>query len=221
MLSIRPRGGDGPMYAPERDLAYITPTLMAAAMRTLEPGYQDDELVRYCQQYGISDDVLGTAVERMAEAQHNFVSAFDVLTPAQALNLADFTELPYSVRNVVFAAFGRALVGAWFQAVRDVTHIGEVPRAAGELADYYAVATLVSGKLLDRPPVDATRHVAVIEQLKMQVDANGAKLSRQADALMQLRATLSSLTKQLDDRKAEGLWARIRRWWQERRNTGT
>lgn len=170
-VNMRPPGAAGPMYAPERDLAYIAPTLLRAAIVSLDPPNILPSLRAYMDQHGVTDADLAKAINAIAEAQTLFVGTLDVRSPYDALQAAGFLDLSGAIQGVVLAAFGRVLLGAWFQAVRDTTHIEDAPANQEDISRYYYAALSAAANLrqeaVPAAPEDPRLAAAVLaEQLR-------------------------------------------------------
>jgi len=136
-IGYRPKGDSGPLYHPDRDYAYITPTLMRAAIERLDN--PSDEARAWKQEHAITDDEIVAVAEALARAQRDFVNAADPVSSfEQALNRRDFAELRYPVRQFLFATIGEVFCAAWFTAVREVTKINEESPAASGMAEFMA-----------------------------------------------------------------------------------
>lgn len=183
MLQYKPRGGDGPMYAPQRDLAHITPTLMQSAISRFDVENMEPALRAELTKHGISDEILLNAVRAFAESQRMYVYQPGIRGPHDAFAMTGFDQVPVVLQNIILATIGGVLVGAWFEAVRTVTIVGEETPAAQEVA----ALTSVGRELVRRggypvvPPhpqeqeVEALRHRAAalhtkVEQLLEQLE---------------------------------------------------
>ena len=135
-IGYKPRGDNGPLYHPERDYAYITPTLMRQAIENLEAPLQADAK-KWKEDNDITEAEIITAAQALADAQRDFVNGADpVKTLEQALNRQDWMALRYPVRQYVLAAIGEVILGAWFKAVREVTQVGEHSPAENEMCRF-------------------------------------------------------------------------------------
>lgn len=252
-MGFRPQGGDGPMYSPQRDLAYITPTIMQGAMARLDEQNWTANQREYFESVGLTAQALGQAVEALAESQRFFVEASDTLDYLEALRHGGFTLCAPVAQDVVLAAVGQALVAAWFHGVREVTRLGDVPFSAEGTSMYMAYAKWVAERLGVRPLEPHAQLLADKEELNIVAIHNGLRISLQAQELgrrrneiarcrserteaaqtaEQLRLELAQAIEQLTrlrsklevaeieliQRRSEGLWARIRRWWRDTSN---
>lgn len=145
-IGFRPKGENGPAYHPDRDYAYLTPTLMCAAIDRIEIA-ADEELTAWKQEHRITEPELAEAAEALARAQRDFVNAADpVKSLQQALDRRDWHSIRYVVRQTLLASIGEVFCAAWFTAVRDVSMINEEPAAAEGMADFTArVKQFVAG----------------------------------------------------------------------------
>jgi len=206
-IGFRPKGVAAPMYNPERDYAYITPTLMRAAIENLDS--DDDEIRAWRSDHGISDAAIAAAATSLAEAQRDFVNAVDpVASFEQALARRNFASLPFVVRQFLFASVGYVFCAAWFQAVREVSIVGEESPAAGDMARFAAVVAAFAQKSVG-PPIPCAE---TVETLKFK---NDVLASRVSVLLTQLEAyrdaqQLADLREQLrQDEKSKSFYARI------------
>ena len=136
-IGYRPKGDSGPLYHPDRDYAYITPTLMRLAIERLTTGSLSDEAKKWQAAHNITSDELISLADAFARAQRDFVNAADPVSSFdQALARRDWFDIRYEVRQFLFAVIGEVFCAAWFTAVRDVTHINEVSPAAAGMTDF-------------------------------------------------------------------------------------
>lgn len=228
-IGFRPKGGDGPNYSPQRDLAYITPTILAKAMDALDESCWTAKQRDYFDSVGLTGAAIGEAIDKLAESQRFFVEAVDVQDHVAALKAAGFVDCDPRAQDVVMAAIGNAVTAAWFHAVREVTRMGEVPFSAEGTSLYMANAKWIASKLgaVELPP--HAQLLADKEHLNTVAVHNGLRISMQSEAMQRLRAenarllaaataaktTAGELNTQLNELKTEGLWARIRRWWRD------
>lgn len=137
-IGYRRKGENGPMYNPERDYAYITPTLMRIAIEYLEVN-EPKEKVEWRGKEQISNEEINRAVVALANAQRDFVNAADpVRNFEQALMRHDFYSCRYLVRQFLFATIGEVFCAAWFSAVREVSIVGEESPAQTDMARFCA-----------------------------------------------------------------------------------
>lgn len=137
-IGYRPQGAAGPMYNPERDFAYITPTLMKQAIENMSappnPEFED-----WKKANNVTENEIILAAEALAAAQRDFVSTADPVDSLhQALQRRDYFALPLSVRLFLQAMIGEVMMGAWFKAVREVSMKGEESPAQNEMCRFTA-----------------------------------------------------------------------------------
>lgn len=138
-IGYRPKGSDGPIYNPERDYAYITPTLMRSAIERLDANDIPDDIKTWKQDNEISEAEIVAVSEALARAQRDFVNAADpVESFEQALRRRDFYDVRYPVRQFLFASIGEVFCAAWFVAVREVSKIGADSPAARGMSEFTA-----------------------------------------------------------------------------------
>jgi hypothetical protein len=138
-IGYRPKGSDGPIYNPDRDYAYITPTLMRSAIERLDAQDLPDEIKQWKQNNNITEAEIVAAAEALARAQRDFVNAADPVESFEhALSRRDFHDLRLPVRQLLFSIIGEVFCAAWFVAIRDVSKIGLGSAAETEMADFTA-----------------------------------------------------------------------------------
>lgn len=160
VIGYRKKGENGPLYNPERDYAYITPTLMRIAVEKLDA--QNLESVRTA--HGITEDEILRVSEALARAQQDFVNAADPVNSfEQALDRHGFYNFRPAVQQFIFASIGEVFCAAWFTAVREVSVVGEESPAAEDMARFSAAVREFVSRRGTKPY--AADHMA--EHLKM------------------------------------------------------
>lgn len=184
-IGYRPRGESGALYHPDRDYAYITPTLMRIAIERLESNQLSDETKAWKQEHNITNEELGALAEALARAQRDFVNGADpVASFEHALNRRDWFDLRYPVRQFLFAVIGEVFCAAWFTAVREVTRQNEDSPAAPQMAEFIAAVR----KFVGRDSADALAH------------ARAAELQLHNDVLQSRLQTLYARVQELEQR---------------------
>ena len=136
-IGYRQKGDNGPMYNPERDYAYITPTLMTRAIENMDISSLSAEALDWYGKNNITDDDVNKIAEALAAAQRDFVNAADPVSSfEQALARRNFVVFSYPLRQVLFAAIGEVCCAAWFLAVREVSVVGEESPAQANMARF-------------------------------------------------------------------------------------
>lgn len=207
-IGFKPKGEVGPAYHPDRDYAYLTPTLMCAAIDRMEMA-PTDELKEWKTQHNITPEEIATVAEALARAQQDFVNSADAVTSfEQALARRDWADVRYPVRQLLFAAIGEVFCAAWFTAVRDVSLVNEESPATAGMVDFAArVKQFVgaSGQI-----VEAEKRVAALQFrnniLQSRVNTLGAQVDKLAK---QLTAQSQPITVTPTSRP---WWARILSW---------
>lgn len=182
-IGYKHRGDNGPLYHPERDYAYITPTLMRQAIENLEAPLQADAK-KWKEDNGITEAEIITAAQALADAQRDFVNGADpVKTLEQALNRQDWMALRYEVRQYVLATIGEVILGAWFKAVREVTQVGEHSPAENEMCRFSNVVREFAART-GAPVIDPT---SVADTLLFQNDVLQTRLNMTHADLMRVK----------------------------------
>lgn len=131
-IQVRPRGINGPMYAPQRDLAYFYGPFMQEALAGLERSARPAYLNELMYELHITEEALSSAVGALAEALSRFVHDDEVRTVYDALTKSGFMDQPAGAQAVVLARLGEVLTAGFFVALRDVTPInGREPKECG------------------------------------------------------------------------------------------
>lgn len=182
-IGYRRQGDNGPLYHPERDYAYITPTLMRQAIENLEAP-PSEEMKRWRDEQKITDEEIVAAADALAEAQRHFVSCADPVTSLeQALNREGWQKLRYAVQQYLLAAVGEVVLGAWFNAVREVTIKGEESPAQNEMCRFSGVVRMFCQRH-GAPILDST---SVADTLLLRQDILLGQLQQMHKEKLQLR----------------------------------
>jgi hypothetical protein len=133
------RKGDGtPLYNPERDYAYITPTLMRLAVEKLEAN-DPPERSQWRLEHNVRQGEIVKLTEALAKAQNDFVNAADPVKSFEAaLERHGFFDFRYELRQYLFATMGEVFCAAWFKAIREVSIVNEESPAAVDMARFTA-----------------------------------------------------------------------------------
>jgi len=87
-----------------------------------EPWYKD-----YLDHFGVSEDELGRGAEVLAEYLNAASRQVEENRPEDTLERVGFFDLPAPVQFVIQAKLGQMLLAAYFQGIREVTHLNEEP----------------------------------------------------------------------------------------------
>jgi hypothetical protein len=214
-IGYRQKGDNGPLYNPERDYAYITPTLMTRAIENMDIGALSAEALDWYAKNNITDDDVTKIAEALAAAQRDFVNAADPVSSfEQALARRNFMEFSYPLRQLLFAAVGEVCCAAWFLAVREVSIIGEESPAQANMARFVSTvrefaarhgapkydADFAADHLLMRNDVLQTR----MNLLYKELDATREKLAAMKLAAMPPSETTDTAV------QVKPLWQRIK-----------
>jgi hypothetical protein len=172
-IGYRPKGEAGPAYHPDRDYAYITPTLMKAAVERLDDAVLSEEAREWKKANNVTEEDINAVVEALARAQRDFVNAADsVRSIEQALARRDFYEVRYPVRQFLFATIGEVFCAAWFTAVREVSCVNEETPAAPGMADFMAAVRSFVGVTRSSVPAEVA-----LADLKLRNDVLQSRLN--------------------------------------------
>lgn len=182
-IGYKKKGDSGPLYNPERDYAYITPTLMRIAIENLDA--ESGLIADLKKQHNITQDEVVKIAEALAEAQKDFVNAADPVSSfSQALRRHGFQNFRPAVQQLLFASVGEVFCAAWFTAVREVSLVGEESPAAEDMARFTAVVREFASNN-KRSWYDANHMAEHLSMLNDVLQARVNELGRQVVALQQ------------------------------------
>lgn len=145
-IGYRMKGDSGPLYNPERDYAYITPTLMRQAIEKLDAN-DDANREKWRHEHDITEAEVVAVATALAAAQRDFVNAADPVSSFEiALNRHNFFSFRYVVQQYLWAAIGEAFCAAWFVAVREVSVVGQESPAQTDMARFTAAVREFANK---------------------------------------------------------------------------
>lgn len=131
-VQLRPRGLQGPMYAPQRDLAYFFSPFVQEAMAGLLPEHRAPHICEAMSQLGVTDEDLAKTAEAFASAMQQIVHTDGIQTVYDALRQAGFFDIPMGARLLWLYRLGEVLTAGFFVALRDVTPRDDrTPKACG------------------------------------------------------------------------------------------
>jgi len=188
-IGYRKKGDVGPLYSPERDYAYVTPTLMVAAIENMDRQCASPEELAWRQANNIESGEVVRIAEALADAQRDFVNAADpVLSLTQALARHRFYDFRFPVRQLLFAALGEVFLGAWFKAVREVSVVGEEAPVTNDMARFSAAVL----EFTRREGCCGYNTEYTAEHLKFYVDVLQARLNETYKEVQRLRGELAA-----------------------------
>ena len=185
-IGYKHRGSDGPLYHPERDFAYITPTFMRQAIENMSSP-PDLDVEAWLHENNITDAEIVSAAEALADAQRDFVNSADpVKSLQQALHRRDYFSLRLPVRLLLEAMVGQVMLGAWFKAVREVTAVGAESPAQNDICRFKSAVCEFAAR---QGALQLDGNVAA-EVVKMQNDVMRAKIQAAYDELRGMKQAL-------------------------------
>jgi hypothetical protein len=205
-IGYRKKGDNGPLYCPERDYAYITPTLMRMAIENLDS--QQTPLAAWREEHAITSAELVKIAETLADAQRDFVNAVDPVSSfSQALRRHGFYDFRPCVQQLLFASMGEIFCAAWFQAVREVSVVGEESPVSEDMARF--TATVREFAVHHKQPWYDAHYMA--EHLRMLNDVLQARINELGRQCAVLHADLVSAKQAVVAvaQKPATLWSRV------------
>jgi len=185
---FRPRGEQGPMYAPQRDLAHIGPSIIQTAVSAFDEERQTPELKQTLASLQLTTQDICEAVAKFVEAQRLFVYAPQVRNINDAFAETGWDAVRPELRVLIYNQLGVVLTGAWFWCVREVTIVGEATPAAQQVAAMLSVGREIGrrGGYTDVPPVPTETEVLLLQHQNAALTARVAQL---LETIEKLRAT--------------------------------
>jgi len=199
-IGYRRKGETGPLYNPERDYAYITPTLMVTAIENMDSQIISQEEISWRQENNITPAEVVLVAEALADAQRDFINAADpVQSLVQALSRHGFYDVRFPVRQLLFASIGEVVLGAWFKAVREVSVVGEESPVSENMARFAATVR----EFVRRHGGLGYNADHMAEHLKMYTDVLQARLNETYKEVQRLNGELALARKQVVLQAAE------------------
>jgi hypothetical protein len=215
IAQFRPKGDpSAPMYAPQRDLAYIYAPAVREAFFGLQPEHIGPYAKDLMQQQGLDFETLGLAVERFVAAHESFVHDPEISSPEDALRRSGFLDMPQLAQLLIYSRIGATMTGGFFVALRDVT-----PFFAGVPPEVELAQMLGSGRALaawcqgcnEDDPVIADGLKAELETTKAELAQCKHAISRKSAEFVEFRhAVITRQQAAMEDFKRA--W-RKRPWW--------
>jgi hypothetical protein len=191
-IDYKKKGDNGPLYNPERDYAYITPTLMCTAIQNLDAAVASPEELAWREQHDITDAAIAKIAVALAEAQRDFVNATDpVASLEQALQRHNFYDATLPLRQLLFSSIGFVFCAAWFKAVREVSLVGEDSPTGGDMARFAATVHEFSRRA--GFPVYDVNYMA--EHLRLRNDVLQARINELGNQIKALTYELNTALK--------------------------
>lgn len=198
LQQVRPKHGDptAPMYAPQRDLAYIYGPACREAFWGLDQVNWQEYFSGWLEAASVTQDDLGEGVRRFVEAQRLFVHDPDVEEPAHALQKAGFFDVPHPVRIMIYERIGEVMTGGFFVALRDVTPNYDAPPPDVEFDKMLAAGRVMAEVLCGAKRQPGHLEVVLQESREHEERARlaGQALERQRDLAGELRKQLALTT---------------------------
>jgi hypothetical protein len=136
-----------PHYSPDRDLAYVGPSLMGMAMMSIDDELETPRFKEWCKYYDVTLDEIKAGAEILGKAMYQMDKyAIDVLKEQ------GFFELKLPVQAFFFKKLGEVTFAAIHYAVREVSPAGsKAPQALKEFCNnIYEVFQKISADILKK-----------------------------------------------------------------------
>ena len=129
VLQWRPPAGDGAsrlFYSPGRDIGYIGPDLMRAAMHALDEQYWEPWFRKYMADHELVHTDLVPAAGMLAQAFNQIIRAEN---PVVALEASGFADVPPDVQTAFYTKIGQVFLAAVWAGVKDLARPADDPPA--------------------------------------------------------------------------------------------
>jgi hypothetical protein len=205
-IGYKKKDSHGPLYHPERDYAYITPTLLKTAIENLDA--PTPELQQWKENNEISEAEIIAVVNVLADAQRDFVNGADPVDSLEkALARRDWFSTRLTVRLYLLATVGEVILGAWFKAVREVTEVGEDSPSQNEMCRFAAAVRDFTARM-GAPVINAN---VTAEHLRLQCDLLRTRL----DLMQTDRITWRSRALEAEAQLVRLKTSERRPWWKQ------
>lgn len=184
MAQFRPKGSTGPMYNPQRDLAYCYMPALEEAVKGLTVEAAPSWLKDIAVEAEVTEDTLASAVQTLLNAHELFITDLAIREPAEALEKSGFLYLPPAVRILLLYRLGEVLMGGFFVAIRDVTRYGELPPDEVGLERGVAAGRVISEALA------GVKHVRPEQSLAIELETARALAEKHESRAERLEAEL-------------------------------
>lgn len=131
-MQMRPPGGDGPPYAPNRDLVNCFSQIARRAAYCLTNGYREPWFDAFLQATGVTDDDLCAAA--IATAQYiNQCRRPELPSPVEVLDASGFASLAPPAQLAMLAKIGQVTMAMYYATSRDALRLDEKPMGLDSL----------------------------------------------------------------------------------------
>lgn len=120
-LQMKPKEFDGPMYSPNRDLAYVYMPFFREVVRYLDFENMSPKLKEFCEKNDVTAEKLNIALKVVTDAHHNYIVRAPEADLKTCLEEAGFNDVDYYAELVLFYTMGVSVNGGFFFALRDAT----------------------------------------------------------------------------------------------------
>jgi hypothetical protein len=129
-----------PFYAPERDVAYIGPDVIRAAMHAMDDKWWEPWFRQYMRDQELTTDDI-VSLEAPLKFAHMVNSVIQATDPAVAAKESGFDQMPAPMQMAFYSRIGQCFLATVWSGVKDVgSPEDEPPIAFSELLDDIEVA---------------------------------------------------------------------------------
>lgn len=136
VLQYRPReSADRRMYAPDRDLAYVAPAIIARVFEAFDTDAIHPDIKAAMDAGELSMDTVGDIAKRLSQFTR-MVPDVDVADFSEAWLKSGLDSVPERARTLFLSQLGMTFLSACFISMRDVTPAaGDLPADAMQFVD--------------------------------------------------------------------------------------
>lgn len=181
-MQLRPKDSNGPMYSPQRDLAYIYAPAVTEALQALDEANWTPEMRDLLAQMGVTEEMIGLAAKDLSQAHQLLINVDGIDSAHDALTQAGWYNHPASVRSVIYARMGEVIMGGFLIAIRDISRYGEESAQTRQIADLVAAGRMVLERSLQPSvPRDEDKQLKQILSLQAELATCRIALSKARD----------------------------------------
>jgi len=226
-VNVRPKGGNEPLYSPQRDLAYIYAPAMKEAIRALDRDQWTETFKILITRLQLTEADISAAVGCIVEAHKLFVNVPTIKTAEDALVQAGWYECHFGARYLIYGRLGEVILGGFFLALRDVSPYADESAQQHQIADFIAEGVGVANRLSKQmdtatPAGYDYRHDAEVARQELDLlrkahaehkafaaESYKVAVDRAHDENMRAHANFKALGDALDAYNTSGFWSRV------------
>lgn len=170
--SIKPAGDKAAAaYAPQRDMAYLFPALMAEVFLSMDEKNWTPEVKEFLEKNDVTESDLAKGVGAFMDALRFYIRHPEIKNVLEAMTQAKVEELPVAVRQHIFSRLGYSAMCGFFDSARQATFQGELATFHDFMVSTIGSAQAVMAKLQGSADVTLVYDKAVAAAQKREFEA--------------------------------------------------